>query len=110
MTNHVFVSHLVATASTSIVGPAANPTSSSTSAVLTIIDLVLGFVPLVAVAFIIFSGFLWMTSHENEERVGAAKVTMTWAVISVIIAGLSWVTIHFFWQSSQNVTGTTLSP
>lgn len=50
----------------------------------------LGFVALVFVIFIIYGGFLYMTSQGNEEKTGTAKKVLTRAVIGMIIIGSSY--------------------
>ncbi|MDD5693667.1 MAG: pilin [Patescibacteria group bacterium] len=51
----------------------------------------LGFVGALAVLFIVYGGFLYMTSGGNQQKVDTAKKTLTYAIgglIIVILAGL----------------------
>lgn len=50
-----------------------------------IIQVVLGFLGIVAVGLIIYAGFLWMTSNGSEERVERAKAIIKNAAIGLII-------------------------
>ncbi len=55
----------------------------------------LGFLGLVAVAMIIFGGFMWMTSAGNEQRVTQGKEVIKWAVIGLVVVMLSWAIVVF---------------
>ena len=50
-----------------------------------IIRIAIGFLGVIAIAIIIYAGFLWMTSGGNEEKVEQAKKTLTNAAIGLII-------------------------
>ena len=50
-----------------------------------LIQIVLGFVGIIFLVIIIWSGFQWMTSGGNEQKVTAAKNHMTAAAIGLII-------------------------
>ena len=49
---------------------------------------------LVAVAAMIYAGFLYFTSGGNEERAGMAKKTITYAILGLVITILSYVIIN----------------
>jgi hypothetical protein len=55
-----------------------------------IINIVLGFLGVIALILIIYAGFLWMTSEGNEEKVAKAKKTLISAVIGLLIILASW--------------------
>lgn len=69
--------------------------------VTTLINYFLGFLGLVAVAFIIYGGVLMVTSAGEEEGVGKAKKIITYAAIGIVIIMLSY-TIVTFVTSSLN--------
>lgn len=66
------------------------PTESLTGTILTIAKGFLAIVALWAVVFIIIGGFRMVLSQGNEEAYLAAKKTITWAVLGVVVAMLSF--------------------
>ena len=55
-----------------------------------IINIVLGFLGLIAVIVVLFGGFKWMTSCGNQENVGKAKKLLISGLIGLVIILLSW--------------------
>ena len=55
-----------------------------------IINIALGFLGVIAVSFIVYGGFIWMTSSGSEEKVSRAKNILKNAVIGLIIIVASW--------------------
>ncbi len=55
-----------------------------------IINVILGFLGLIAVVIILLGGFKWMTAAGNEDKVEEAKHLMTAGVIGLIIIVASW--------------------
>ena len=55
-----------------------------------IINIVLGFLGLIAVIIVIYGGFVWMTSGGNQEDVGKAKKILISGLIGLVIILLSW--------------------
>ena len=51
---------------------------------------ILGLIGIFAVLFIMIGGFRMVMSQGNEEAYGAAKKTITWAVIGLVVAVLSF--------------------
>ncbi len=66
------------------------PTGDLTTMFLLIAKGTLGLVAVWAVIFIIVGGFRMVTAAGNEEAYGVAKKTVTWAVIGVVVAVLSF--------------------
>lgn len=60
-----------------------------------IINLLLGFLGLVALVLIIYAGYLWMTSAGNEEKVTQAKQILKNGVIGLLIILSSWAIVTF---------------
>jgi len=60
-----------------------------------IIDYFLGFLGLIAVAFVIYGGVLMVTSAGNEEGVGKAKKILTYAAIGIVLIMLSYTIVTF---------------
>ena len=69
-----------------------NPLTSNSFADLfgKIADWVAGIVALVAVLMIVYGGVQYMISGGNEEKTTAARKTVQWALIGLLIVGLSW--------------------
>jgi hypothetical protein len=55
-----------------------------------IINVILGFLGLIVLALIVFSGFQWMTSGGDEKKIGDAKKRLTNAIIGLIIILAAW--------------------
>ncbi|MBI3115123.1 MAG: hypothetical protein HYZ09_01350 [Candidatus Kerfeldbacteria bacterium] len=72
--------------------------------VINIIKWVLGILALVAVSFIIYGGFTWMTASGNDDRIGKAKSIISAAVIGLIVVILAWAVVIFVAGTTANVT------
>jgi len=70
-----------------------------------IVNIALGFIGLIAVIFIIYAGFKWMTASGNEEQVTKAKDTIRNAAIGIAVVMLSYVIINFTVTQLQKSTG-----
>ncbi len=74
-----------------------------------IVQIVLGFLAIIAVSLVIYGGFLWMTSAGNQEKVAKAKRVLVNAVIGLIII-LSSFDIASFVLSSMLDSGSRETP
>lgn len=80
-----------------------------------IINVVLGVLGVVAVGVIIYGGFLFLTAQGDPGRIKKGKDSITWGVIGLIIALLSWSIINFVLtttmstRTAQNSTTTTIT-
>ncbi len=79
-------------------------TSDLKTTVVNIIKLVLGLMTLLAVALIIYGGFVWLTAAGNEENVEKAKRIISAAVIGLVIILLAWAIVIFVANTTANVT------
>jgi hypothetical protein len=70
-------------------------TTSLGANVTSLINYFLGFLGLIAVAFLIYGGVLMVTSGGNEEGVGKAKKLITYAAIGIVIIMLSYSIVTF---------------
>jgi len=50
-----------------------------------VINVILGFLGIIAVILILIGGFMWMTSQGSEEKTGTAKKIMSAGVIGLVI-------------------------
>lgn len=60
-----------------------------------VINIVLGFLGMLATIMIIYAGFKWLTAAGNEEQVTHAKATLRNAVIGIVVIFLSFVIVNF---------------
>lgn len=70
---------------TGLTGGVYDNASSATDVVGRVLNIVLGFLGLIALILFIIGGFQWMTSGGNEEKTAGAKKLMVSAIIGLII-------------------------
>lgn len=81
-----------------------------------IINVVIGVLGVVAVVVVIYGGFLFLTAQGDPGKIKKGKDSITWGIIGLIIALLSWSIINFVLSSTmsapaaQNSTTTTTAP
>ena len=71
--------------------------------VLDLIQVILSFLGLIALSFVIWGGYLYLTSAGNEEQVGKAKKTLTYAIIGIVTVLLSYVIVSFVFDTAVDV-------
>ena len=59
------------------------------------INIILGFLGIVAVVIILLGGFKWMTAGGNEDKVGEARKLITAGIIGLIIILASFAIASF---------------
>lgn len=72
-----------------------------------VINVVLGFIGIIAVVIILLGGFKWMTAGGNEDKIGEAKGLITSGVIGLIIILMSWAIAKFVIDLIYQKTGAT---
>lgn len=86
-----------------LINPEDNPSAVSSATggqgsfreiVLVIVNFILGFLGLVAVLFVIYGGFLYVTSAGNNEKVDQGKKIITYAVVGIVIILISFALIN----------------
>ena len=70
-----------------------------------LINVLLGFLSIIVVVLIIYSGFLWMISGGNEERVVKARKTFVNALIGLLIILTANSIVLFVIRSLSEATG-----
>ena len=65
-----------------------------------LIQFVLGFLSLIAVAMIIYGGFTWMTSGGNETVIGKARKILFAALLGLLIVAGAWLIVTFVVQTT----------
>lgn len=68
-----------------------------------IINVVIGVLGVVAVAVVIYGGFLFLTAQGDPGKIKKGKDSITWGIIGLIIALLSWSIINFVLSSTMSV-------
>ncbi|MFA6908557.1 MAG: Ig-like domain-containing protein [Patescibacteria group bacterium] len=79
-------------------------TSNLVDVVIRIVQWALGLLGLVAVGFMIYGGFVWMTAAGNMDRVTKAKQIITRAAIGLVIVLLAWAIVLFVNRFIDRVT------
>lgn len=63
--------------------------------ILRIINYVLAIVGVIALAYLVYGGFMYITSAGNEDKVEAAKTIIVNAVIGVVVIGVAAAIVNF---------------
>lgn len=80
------------------------PSKNLKDVTVNVVSWVLGMLALLAVVFIIYAGFVWMTAAGNEEKIERAKKIISSAVIGLVIVILAWAIVIFVAGTTSNVT------
>ncbi len=78
---------------------------SGTQTIARIINIVLGFLGLIALVLFIIGGFQWMTSGGNEDKTSAAKKLMISAVVGLVIILAAAIISNFAFNAIQKSLG-----
>ena len=70
-----------------------------------IINIALGFLGVIAVALIIYGGFLWMTSNGNSDKIQKAKLLIISALIGLAIITSAFIIARFVLNALGEATG-----
>jgi len=70
-----------------------------------VINVILGFLGIIAVVLILYGGFLWMTAAGNDDKVGQAKQLMTAGVIGLVIILAAFGIARFVINALLGATG-----
>jgi len=72
--------------------------------VMTIVNVLLGFLGIIAILIILYGGFMWMTAAGNEEKVDQAKKIITAGIIGLVIIFVSFAIATFVIDSLITAT------
>lgn len=78
----------------SAIAGATNEEGSLRNIVITILNFVLSFLGILAVAMIIYGGFLYVSSAGNQEKTDQGKKIVTYAVIGIVIILISFALVN----------------
>ena len=70
-----------------------------------IINVVIGVLGVVAVAVVIYGGFLFLTAQGDPGKIKKGKDSITWGIIGLVIALLSWSIINFVLSTAMSAPG-----
>ncbi len=70
-----------------------------------VINIILGFLGIIAVILIIYGGFLWMTAAGNEDKVSTAKKLLAAGVVGLIIILAAFGIANFVINALMGATG-----
>ena len=91
------------------IGGGAFGTNDLRDTIVSLINVLLGFLGIIAVIIILWGGFQWMTAAGNEEKVSSARTTIIAGVIGLAIIIASFAISRFVIQSFASATGSTVS-
>ena len=70
-----------------------------------VVNVILGFLGIIAVVLILIAGFLWMTAAGSEEKIATAKKLMSAGVIGLVIVLAAFGIARFVISSMLSATG-----
>jgi len=73
--------------------------------VMSIVNVLLGFLGILAIIIILWGGFRWLTSGGNEEKVGEAKKIITAGIIGLVIILTAYAIALFVVEQLVAATG-----
>ncbi len=82
-----------------------NTNSDLPGMAINIINMILGFLALIAIIIVIVGGFEWMTAGGNEDRVATAKKRLTYGIIGLAIIFLAYAIVKFVLSKLSTIAG-----
>lgn len=73
--------------------------------IMSIVNVMLGFLGILAIIIILWGGFRWLTSGGNEEKVGEAKKIITSGIIGMVIIFTAYAIASFVVTQLMQATG-----
>ena len=70
-----------------------------------VINIILGFLGIIAVIIILAGGFKWMTAGGNDDKVGEARKMIIQGVIGLVVIFAAWAIASFVITSLVSATG-----
>ncbi|MGH7142137.1 MAG: pilin [Candidatus Saccharimonadales bacterium] len=80
-------------------------TSNFNTLLAQIVNIFSAIVGVIAVIMIIVGGLRYITSGGDSSRVGAAKTTILYALVGLVVVALAQLIVHFVLGQAQTVTG-----
>lgn len=79
-------------------------TSDLKGSIANIINIILGFLGIVAVIIILAGGFKWMTAGGNEDKVGESRQMIIQGIIGLVVVFAAWAIASFVVSNLQSAT------
>ena len=73
--------------------------------IMNVIQILLGFLGIIAIVIVLYGGFVWLTSAGNEEKVSQAKQIITAGIIGLVIIFVSYAIATFVINQLITATG-----
>ncbi|MFA6255208.1 MAG: pilin [Patescibacteria group bacterium] len=73
--------------------------------IMNVVNVLLGFLGILAIVIILWGGFRWLTSGGNEEKVGEAKKIITAGIIGLVIIFTAYAIATFVINQLITATG-----
>jgi len=73
--------------------------------IMNVVNVLLGFLGILAIVIILWGGFRWLTSGGNEEKVGEAKKIITAGIIGLVIIFTAYAIASFVISQLLTATG-----
>lgn len=73
--------------------------------IMAIVNVLMGFLGIIAIIIILYGGFVWMTAGGNEEKVDSAKKIITAGIIGLVIIFVSFAIASFVISQLISATG-----
>lgn len=71
-----------------------------------VINVILGFLSIIAIIIVLAGGFKWMTAGGNEDKIAEAKKLIIAGIVGMAVIFTSYAIATFVVRSLVNVTGT----
>jgi type IV secretory pathway VirB2 component (pilin) len=66
--------------------------------IVTLLQFLIGFAGIIAVAILIFNGIMYMTASGDENKIAKATKGITYAIVGLVIAAISFLLVTFIIQ------------
>ncbi|MDD2807277.1 MAG: hypothetical protein PHW95_02005 [Patescibacteria group bacterium] len=73
--------------------------------IMAIVNVLMGFLGIIAIIIILYGGFTWMTAGGNEEKVSQAKKIITAGIVGLVIIFISFAIASFVITQLISATG-----
>ncbi|MCK5413413.1 MAG: hypothetical protein KAI57_03480 [Candidatus Pacebacteria bacterium] len=100
-TAYALTASTIASAQWGRTNPPTNVPTDIEVAVMNLTNWILGFIAIIATLVIIWGGVQYLTAGGNDDAVGAAKKTISYGIIGMVIAGLAYAMVIVVTQILQ---------
>ena len=72
--------------------------------IMNVVNIIMGFLGIVAILIILYGGFQWMTAGGNDDKVGSAKHTISAGVVGLVVVIGAYAIASFVVRSLVDAT------